>query len=47
MLENALGKDEAQALLKSFGTTVESERTEVIRYRPDLSYRPAAQRAAK
>lgn len=47
MLENAYGKDEAQAILKSFGTTVESERSEIIRYRPDLSYRPAAQGAAK
>ncbi len=47
MLENGLGKEEAQAVLKSFGTTIESQRSEVLRYRPDLSYRPAAKAATK
>jgi hypothetical protein len=47
MLENAFGKQGAEALLRSFGTTVESERDEVVRYRPDLSYRPAGQTQAQ
>lgn len=42
MLEEAYGPREAQALLHDFAKTIRSEHTELIRYRADLSYIPAA-----
>lgn len=42
MLEEAYGRQEAEALLRQFSKTIRSEHTELIRYRADLSYIPAA-----
>jgi hypothetical protein len=42
MLEKALGQYEAQEVMKSIDRCVKSARSEIIRYRPDLSYAPAA-----
>jgi len=41
MLEEAFGPEEAAAILKTFEKTIKSERSEIIRTRPDLSYLPA------
>lgn len=42
MLEEAYGREEAAALLKQFSKLIHCQRSEVLRYRADLSYRPAA-----
>lgn len=42
MLEKGLGRQEAAALLRSFGKSIHREWSEVLVHRPDLSYRPAA-----
>lgn len=41
MLEKAYGRTEAQAILESFSHSVKKQWSEVIRYRPELSYVPA------
>jgi hypothetical protein len=41
MLEKAYGRHDAEALFRAVGATVASQRTELLRYRPDLSYVPA------
>jgi hypothetical protein len=40
-VEEALGRREAETLLRTFLEAVEGERREILRYRPDLSYVPA------
>lgn len=42
MLEEAYGRQEAEALLERLNKCVKEEETELIRSRPDLSYNPAA-----
>lgn len=42
MLEKAVGRTEAGAIMDSFGQTVRSQSVETWRYRPDLSYAPPA-----
>jgi hypothetical protein len=42
MLEKALGQYEAQEVMKAVDRCVKAARTEIIRYRSDLSYAPAA-----
>ena len=42
MLEKALGQYEAQEVMKSVDRCTKSVRSEIVRYRPDLSYVPAA-----
>lgn len=41
MLEEALGRAEAESVFKMFDDSVASSRSEIVRYRPDLSYLPA------
>jgi hypothetical protein len=41
MLEEALGKAEAEAVFKMFDDSIASSRSEIVRYRADLSYTPA------
>jgi hypothetical protein len=43
MLEKAYGRDEAQSILKLWDKSVRGVRSQIIAYRPDLSYSPAAQ----
>jgi hypothetical protein len=43
MLEQAYGKAGAHALEHEFNSHVRGEYSEIIRYRPDLSYNPSAQ----
>jgi hypothetical protein len=40
MLEKAVGRHDAAELMKSVDRCVKSVRTEIVRYRPDLSYLP-------
>jgi len=40
MLDEAFGHHEAELLLKHLDSTIHSEGSEIVRYRPDLSYRP-------
>ncbi len=42
MLEKAFGREEAESLQRKFGNSVRREWTEILVYRADLSYRPAA-----
>jgi hypothetical protein len=42
MLEKVYGHDEAESILKLWDKSVHSERSEIIAFRPDLSYVPAA-----
>ena len=42
MLEKAVGKHDADAVLHAFNHTLRRKWTEMIRYRPELSYQPAA-----
>jgi hypothetical protein len=42
MLEKAYGREDANALLRSLEKTIKRQWSEIIVYRPDLSYRPAA-----
>lgn len=42
MLEEAYGREEAAALLKQLSKLIHCQRSQVLRYRADLSYRPAA-----
>jgi hypothetical protein len=42
MLEKALGPVPAKAVMASFDKTVAHQSSEIIRYRPDLSYNPPA-----
>jgi hypothetical protein len=42
MLEKAMGKHDAEALRHALDHTIQREWTETIRYRPELSYQPAA-----
>ena len=46
MLEEAFGRTEAEAIIHTFDKTVVSETSEIVRDRPDLSYRPAPAPAA-
>lgn len=41
VLEEVLGRRETDALLESVVAAIESQRSEILRYRPDLSYLPA------
>jgi len=41
MLEEGLGKLEAEAVFKMFDDSIASSKSEIVRYRPDLSYTPA------
>lgn len=41
MLEDAHGRQEAEMILATFDKTIKSQRSEIVRYRPDLSYIPA------
>jgi len=43
MLEKVYGGDEAESTLKLWDKSVHSERSEIIAFRPDLSYSPPAQ----
>ena len=43
MLTGVYGKDGAQALLTKFDKALKSERSEILRYLPDLSYIPSSQ----
>lgn len=40
MLEKALGRQEATMIMESLDKTLQKEWNEVLRYRPDLSYKP-------
>ena len=40
MLEKAVGRHDAEALMHSVDQSIKREWTETIRYRPDLSYVP-------
>lgn len=42
-IEKAVGRREAESLLRSFLESIEGQRTEILRYRPDLSYVPEGQ----
>jgi len=42
MLEKAFGRLEAGAILEGFGKTIKSQSSEMLQYRPELSYRPTA-----
>jgi hypothetical protein len=42
MLEKVMGAYDAQEVLKAIDRSVKSARSEIVRYRPDLSYVPAA-----
>ncbi len=42
MLEKAFGRQEAEALQRTLAKSVRRQWSELITYRPDLSYRPAA-----
>jgi hypothetical protein len=41
MLEETLGRAEAESIFKMFDDSIESSRSEIVRYRPDLSYLPS------
>jgi hypothetical protein len=41
MLKDAFGRDEADSIDKRLDSAIESEYTEIIKFRPDLSYIPA------
>ena len=41
MLEQALGRHEAEQLLESFSKTLQHQESEIIKLRPDLSYTPS------
>jgi hypothetical protein len=41
MLEEALGRAEAESVFSMFDDSIASSRSEIVRYRPDLSYTPA------
>lgn len=41
MLEQAYGRDDAEAMMKSIDASVDSLRSEIVRYHPELSYVPA------
>jgi len=41
MLEKALGKAAADALRKAYAKTIHCQKSELVRFRPDLSYIPA------
>jgi hypothetical protein len=41
MLEKAFGKFEAREILEGFGKTIARNWSEVLVYRPELSYRPS------
>jgi hypothetical protein len=43
MLEKAYGRDEAESILKLFDKSVHGVRSQIIAFRPDLSYSPPAQ----
>jgi hypothetical protein len=43
MLEEAVGRAEAESVYALFDEAVASSRSEIVRYRPDLSYAPAKQ----
>jgi len=42
MLEKAFGRTEADAIMKSLDSCIARQRSEMLRYRKDLSYIPAA-----
>lgn len=41
MLEKAFGREEADAIMKEIDRSIHTQRSEILRYRPDLSYTPA------
>ncbi|HTR65640.1 MAG TPA: hypothetical protein VMH85_07700, partial [Terriglobales bacterium] len=41
MLEKAMGRHDAEAIMHSIDQSIQREWTETIRFRPDLSYIPA------
>lgn len=43
MLEEALGKLESEAVVRMFDDSIASSRSEIVRYRADLSYVPASE----
>jgi hypothetical protein len=47
MLEEAFGKEQGAAILAKGRNAIRSSRTETIKYRPDLSYIPAAPTATR
>ena len=40
MLKEAFGQSEADSIIKRFDSSIESTTTEIIQFRPDLSYLP-------
>lgn len=42
-VEEVVGRREAESLLQSFLETIQGQRSEILRYRPDLSYIPDGQ----
>src|SRR5262249_39421430 len=46
MMEEAYGKEQGAAILASGRKAIRSTRTETLKYRPDLSYVPAAKESA-
>ena len=40
MLKEAFGQAEADSIIKRFDSSTESETTEIVQFRPDLSYLP-------
>ncbi len=42
MLEKAFGREEAAAVMRLFDDSIRSQRTEILRFRADLSYVPSA-----
>ncbi|MDA2924633.1 hypothetical protein MYX65_08265 [Acidobacteria bacterium AH-259-L09] len=43
VLEEVLGRQEAESLIETFDGTIRSSRSDILRYRPDLSYVPSGQ----
>lgn len=41
MVREALGEAEGNSILKRFDASVEKETSDIIQFRPDLSYLPA------
>jgi len=40
MLKDAFGQAEADSIIKRFDSSTESETSEIVQFRPDLSYLP-------
>ena len=41
MLKEAFGREEADSITKRFDSSTESETSEIVQFRPDLSYLPS------